>query len=223
MLKLNHRLALIASLVEAGQAVCDVGTDHGYLPAYLAKTGRCRSVTATDINKKPLESARANLNRLGVNSVRLIECDGLSGVTRQYADTVIIAGMGGEVIWGILSRCDFIKDNVNLILQPMTAAAQLRDYLAENGFGIIKEIGLTDNNKIYSVMVARFTGEYRTLGDTERLIGGITADTPQGRAYIQKQYNICQTCANDLLSVPEKADEQRRYALVAEQLKKLLD
>lgn len=221
MITLSTRLALIASLVEEGQTVCDVGTDHGYLPAFLAKSGKFPSVTATDIKIKPLESARSNLKRLGVANVELVLCDGLSGVTRQKADTVIIAGMGGEVISGILSRCDFIRDNVTLILQPMTAAADLRDYLAQNGFGVEREIPIKDNGKLYSVMVARFCGVFRTLDNVERLIGGITPDTQEGRAYIQKQYKICADCALALESVPEKADEHSKYFDTAQRLKNL--
>ena len=222
MINLSKRLALIASLVGEGASVCDVGTDHGYLPAFLSKSGKCRSVTATDIKTKPLESAKANLLRLGVDNVELVLCDGLSGVTREKADTVIIAGMGGEVISGIISRCDFIKDNVTLILQPMTAAAELRDYLYENGFEVMREIPLEENGKLYSVMVARFCGVFCTLDSVERLIGKITPETNEGRAYIQKQYRICNDCATALESVPEKAKEYAQYSQTAQKLKTLL-
>ncbi len=222
MINLSKRLALIASLVGEGTSVCDVGTDHGYLPAFLSKSGKCRSVTATDIKTKPLESARANLLRLGVDNVELVLCDGLSGVTRDRADTVIIAGMGGEVISGIISRCDFIKDNVTLILQPMTAAAELRDYLYENGFEVTREIPLEENGKLYSVMVARFCGVFGTLDSVGRLIGLITPETNEGRAYIQKQYRICNDCATALENVPEKAEDYTEFFETAHKLKSLL-
>lgn len=219
---LSKRLSVIASLVEDGQAVCDVGTDHGHLPAHLLKSGKYPSVTATDINLKPLQNAKENLERLGAQNVKLVLCDGLSGVTRDLADTVIIAGMGGEVISGIISRCDFIKDNVTLILQPMTAAAELRDFLYENGFEISKEIPVTENGKLYSVMVSRFCGVFRTLDSAERLIGKITAEHPVGRQYIQKQYKICKTCADSLSNVPYKADEYKAFFETAQKLEKLL-
>ena len=61
---LSERLKLIASMVPQGKSVCDVGTDHGYLPAALCLSGKYSSITATDIREKPLENARKNLEKL---------------------------------------------------------------------------------------------------------------------------------------------------------------
>ena len=38
-IKMNKRLSAIAALVKEGKGLVDVGTDHGYLPAYLAASG----------------------------------------------------------------------------------------------------------------------------------------------------------------------------------------
>ena len=54
MYNLSKRLSVIASLVKKGARVCDVGTDHGYLPIALKKSGLVSSVIATDIRKGPL-------------------------------------------------------------------------------------------------------------------------------------------------------------------------
>ena len=37
---LGPRLALCAALVREGVPLCDVGTDHAYLPIWLIKTGK---------------------------------------------------------------------------------------------------------------------------------------------------------------------------------------
>ena len=160
MINLSERLSLIYSLVPDNSSVCDVGTDHGYLPAALCLSGKMRSVTATDIREKPLENARENIRKLEADSVNLILCDGLDGVSKDLADVVIIAGMGGEVISGIISRCAFAKDtSVTFLLQPMTSADKLREYLSQNGFLIEKEIPIKENGKIYSVMQVRYCKE----------------------------------------------------------------
>ena len=138
--KLSERLSLIASLVPQGASVCDVGTDHGLLPAYLFLKGGMRSVSATDINEAPLERAKKSLKRYRAEGVNLILCDGLAEIDPALDDSVIIAGMGGEVIGGIIDRAEFLKsDKVTLILQPMTGADELRGYLAQNGFNIEAE------------------------------------------------------------------------------------
>lgn len=223
MIELSKRLSLIAELVNGGSSVCDVGTDHGYLPAFLYLSGRCKSVTATDINQKPLQSAKDNLKRLGAEGVKLVLCDGLEKVTRADADTVIIAGMGGEVISGILSRADFLRDDtVELILQPTTAAKELREYLAQNGFVIELEQALQENGKIYSIMRARFGGEPYKLSDTQAVIGILKPDCDDSIAYIKKQFKIADKCANDLKNVLRKQNEYNYFLKLSNDLKNIL-
>lgn len=223
MQDLSKRLGLIANFVKEGSSVCDVGTDHGYLPAFLYLSGKCKRVTATDINPKPLDSARANLKRLGADNVRLILCDGLADVNREIADTVIIAGMGGEVISGIIHRAAFLRDNtVELILQPTTAAKELRQYLAKNGFVVESEQAICENGKIYSVMLARFSGAPYVLSDKQSVIGILKPDCDEAMQYIEKQYKIAKKCARDLENVTRKQNEYNYYLKLSEELKNIL-
>ena len=223
MLELSKRLNLIASFVNEGSSVCDVGTDHGYLPAFLYLSGRCKSVIATDINEKPLLSARKNLERLDADGVRLVLCDGLSDVACENVDTVIIAGMGGEVISGIIDRAEFLRERaVSFILQPTTAAKELRQYLAKNGFAIEREQAIIENKKIYSVMQARFVGVPYKITDTQALIGILKPDTKAAQEYIKKQYRIAQKCADQLKMVEHKQDEYNKYLKVSKHLKEIL-
>ena len=223
MLELSKRLSLIASFVREGSSVCDVGTDHGYLPAFLYLSRKYKSVIATDINKKPLESAQKNLERLGATGVKLILCDGLADVTRQDADTIIIAGMGGEVISGIIDRAPFVRDGlVELILQPTTAAKELRQYLAKKGFVVEQERALAENGKIYSVMLVRFCGAPYTIDDTQAAIGILKPDCDEAVQYIEKQYKIASNCANNLKKVSHKQNEYNYYFKLSEELKNIL-
>jgi len=223
MQNLSKRLSLIASFVKEGSNVCDVGTDHGYLPAFLYLSKKCNSVTATDINPKPLASARKNLEKMGADGVRLVLCDGVSGVTRSDADTVIIAGMGGEVISGIIGRADFLRDEtVELILQPTTAAKELRLYLSKNGFAVEQEQAVVENNKVYSVMKAKFCGEKISLNAVEQAIGILKPETDEARQYIEKQYRIAHKCAIELEHVAQKAAEYDYYLNLSIQLKNIL-
>ena len=78
MHSLSDRLSLIMSFIPKGVSVCDVGTDHGYLPAALYLSGGFLSITATDISHSPIENAKKNFNKLGIKDVNLI-CLTLSG------------------------------------------------------------------------------------------------------------------------------------------------
>ncbi len=223
MKALSKRLALLASLVKSGSAVCDVGTDHGYLPAFLYLSGNMISVTATDIREMPLASAKANLERLGADGVRLLLCDGLDLVTRDMADTVIIAGMGGEVISGIIERAEFLRDStVELILQPTTAAKELRRYLSENGFEVQKEIAVSENGKVYSVMLASFTGKPYKLTAVQEFIGILKPDSDDAEEYILKQYLIAKKCADGLKSVADKQHEYQHFLNLSKELKNII-
>ena len=57
MVSLSKRLNAVASLVESGSSVADVGTDHGYIPVYLVENKISPFVVAMDINEKPLASS----------------------------------------------------------------------------------------------------------------------------------------------------------------------
>ncbi len=224
MRPLSNRLSLIASFTQENKNICDVGTDHGYLCAYFALSGKYGSVTATDINQKPLMNARKNLDKLGVENVKLVLCDGLSGVSRDEAQNVIIAGMGGEVISGIISRTPFLKDgSVRIILQPTTAAVFLREYLADNGFLVEKEAAVEENKKLYSVMAVRFTGEKRKLTEAQKRIGILDTGNEANVRYIQKQFNICQKCADDLKGICGKEEEYKKAFDCARELKAVLE
>ncbi len=223
MLELSKRLSLIAEFVNEGSSVCDVGTDHGYLPAFLYLSGKVKNVIATDINPKPLMSARKNIERLGADGVRLVLCDGLSGVEQENIDTVIIAGMGGEVISGIINRSAFLRnDAVTLILQPTTAAKELRIFLATNGFTVEREQALQENGKIYSIMLVKYNGAPYKLDNIQALIGILKPTDDAACEYITKQYRIAQKCAEQLKAAPSKQDEYNYYLKLSEDLKNIL-
>ncbi len=221
---LGPRLSLIASLVPKGAKVCDVGTDHGLLAAYLFLKGETVSVCATDINTLPLRRAEECIKRYGADGVRLMLCDGLCNVTKQDADTVIIAGMGGEVISGIIDRWEFSKDpSVTFILQAMTGTDHLRRYLAENGFNPLCETAVCEHRKVQSVILTRFDGKQRDIDTVQQLIGSVSADTPAGAAYIKKQYNRCFKCVRSLKNVPDRRAEYEYWHMACKELEKLLE
>lgn len=219
---LSDRLKVIASFVPKGKSVCDVGTDHGYLPAALCLSGDFKSVTATDIREKPLKKAAENLARFGANDVGLILCNGLSAVPYEKAETVIIAGMGGDVISGIIDRCPY-KEKSLFILQPMSAAPVLREYLASNGFEIKKETAVIDNKRIYPVMCCRFDGKKRVITSLQKRIGAIKPDTKANSDYIKRQLKIVDKCIEDLEKANINSDFLQENLNVREELIKVLE
>ena len=151
---LSPRLVAIASMVPKGAFAADIGTDHGYIPVWLVRNEICARVIASDIRPGPLDSARHSAAAYGVsNEIEFVLADGLEGCP-QTVDTVMIAGMGGENIAGILERAPWTKNDVLLLLQPMTKSFELRIWLKENGYKVIAERLVRDSGKIYPVIAA---------------------------------------------------------------------
>jgi len=156
-LKLPDRLAAIAGYIDEGSAVADIGTDHGFLPVYLAQNGLSRNIIASDISSGSLDSARRTAQKHGVaDMISFIVAPGLSGISGNGVDTIVIAGVGGETIAGILADAPWTnKHNVKLILQPQTKTDGLCIWLRENGY-IISDAKLTrDNGRFYVIMIAK--------------------------------------------------------------------
>lgn len=159
-IKLNPRLCAAAEFISPGAVGVDIGTDHAYLPAYLALNGKISRFTAADINEGPLLRAKETILKYGVqDKVFPVLSDGFSNIELSGVTDAVIAGMGGELICDIISNCaDERLKKVNLILQPMTNADSLRGFLYENGFEITGEKAVRDRRFIYCVMRAVYSG-----------------------------------------------------------------
>ena len=155
MVKLTGRLSAAAALCRRGVIVCDVGTDHALLACYLAQNG-AKEVIASDVKEGPLSAARRTIAEQGVTNVTAVLSDGLDRI--DYADDVVICGMGGELIMKIISGCRFLSEDTRFILQPMTKADTLRRELYRGGFDIIEERAVREGDRFYTVMLARYTG-----------------------------------------------------------------
>ena len=179
---LTKRLAACAAQVTPAGVVCDVGTDHAYLPAELLQSGRCTRAVATDIHAGPLEAARRTLTEAGVlEQAELFLCDGLEQVQPAGITDVVIAGMGGETIVHILENCPW-RRQVHLILQPMTKIPDLRLWLAQQGFGWSEQV-VQEGKKFYVILSARHTGTVRTLSPLEQEIGCVDWQIGSVRRY----------------------------------------
>lgn len=195
---LSKRLLAICALVEPGSAVADIGCDHGLLSIHLIQTGRAARVVACDINERPLQTAARNIERLGCSGISLRLGDGLSKIQPGEVQTVIIAGMGGELIAQIIDRAPFLLcGDYTLLLQPMTRAYALRQYLAEHGFAILQEIAVRDK-RLYTVLQARYTGRVQQPGGAFCAFGALDPGEPQAAAYIAKVKRDAAACLRDL-------------------------
>ncbi|MBR5808978.1 MAG: SAM-dependent methyltransferase [Clostridia bacterium] len=152
---ITPRLEMILRHVK-GKTCADIGTDHAYVPIKLAEAGI--KVIATDIMPGPLKIAAENVKKQNAD-VELRLGGGLSPIKKREVDTVIIAGMGGEMIEKIISEDKDKAKEVRLILQPMNRQAELREYLIKSGFNILEEDLAKEGFKVYNLIVAEYSDE----------------------------------------------------------------
>lgn len=156
-MKLSDRLTAIANMIPKNSIVADIGTDHGHLPIFLIKNNISKKVIGSDISKGSLDKIIEYVDGFGLgDKIDTRLGDGLEIIKPYEVDTVVIAGMGGLLIRDILEKDKKITNSViNFILQPMVASKELREYLINNNFDIIKEDLVKEENKYYEIIFAK--------------------------------------------------------------------
>lgn len=202
-MSVDNRLRKIAGMVLEGATVADIGTDHAYLPVFLVKQGIISKAFACDVVDGPLENAHDNIEKSGVSGITVRKGDGLNAVKPCEADTFIIAGMGGDLIARILSDAVWIKDEkYELILQPMTAVEDLREYLLKNGFEITLEQAVKSQGRIYTVMKVRFTGKVADCSPLFYFFGKLTDNIGEDElVYINRKRRIIANLAEEIKNI----------------------
>ena len=154
-INLSKRLQCIADKIEHGAVVADVGTDHGYIPAWLIQQGICSRVIASDIKPGPLQTAIKTAKNARVDDkIDFRLCSGLDAYKEDDFDTAIIAGMGGETVISILDACPWTKGK-KLIIQPQSKLPELRRWMGQNGFAVTDAELVYDTGRIYLVWQVR--------------------------------------------------------------------
>lgn len=155
-MELSKRLQTVSMAVTPGNRLADVGTDHGYIPIYLVKKGLCPKAYAMDVNKGPLARADEHIRQEMLSDrIETRLSDGLSKLSPEEADTIIIAGMGGELICRILREAShFLSAGKEFILQPQSEWFKVRHLLHDFGYHMEKEWFLKEEGKYYVVIKA---------------------------------------------------------------------
>lgn len=166
MVKLSNRLLAVASFVTDGNVLADVGTDHGYIPIYLLQEKRIPRAIAMDINEGPLKRAKEHIALYGLKDyIETRLSDGVAALTPGETDTVLVAGMGGGLVIHILEEgknvCMQAKE---LVLQPQSELERVRAYLWSNGYVILEEDMVLEDEKFYPMIHVA----YQNVVDTEK-------------------------------------------------------
>lgn len=156
---LSLRLKKVGEKVPQGARLADIGSDHAYLPSFLTLNGKISYAVAGEVVKGPYESAKKQVAKNLLSEKIIVRlANGLAAIHEDdHIDAITIAGMGGTLIRQILEnglKQGQLKKNETLILQPNIGERTLREWLMLNGYGIVDEEILEENDKIYEIIVA---------------------------------------------------------------------
>ena len=216
-MKLTDRLLKIASLVDNGKRIADIGTDHGYIPVYLLNQNKIQYAILGDVNKGPLENARKEVTRNKLqDKVDLRLGSGIEVLKENEVDE-IIAGMGGMLINNLLKANEKVAHTTEkLILQPMQAPEELRMFLYQNGYKILDEHLVREEHRLYEIIVCKYEGlEPQEIDPIYYEIGLklIQNNDPLLNDFIENKIRINQNVLKKLEGKEGQGIEDKRAAL----------
>lgn len=211
-LRLSQRLLTLANAVPENARLVDVGTDHAYIPIHLLQTQRISFAIAADIAVGPLETAKQNIaNYQLAHRIETRLSDGLAAIQAGEVDTVLIAGMGGQVQTAILEAKPDVVDRLKrIILQPMNAGHLVRKYLDQSGFTIVQEMCLEEDGRIYEVIIAEPAATQVDFeAEADALAGGSAVDVYAEFRHEPSRLQFAYEFGPLMLAKPNKLVEQR--------------
>lgn len=237
MIKLSKRMRMVASMVTAEGILADVGTDHAYVPIALMQEGKIKGAIAMDINEGPLARAKEHIAAAGLEScIQTRLSDGVSELTPGETDSVLIAGMGGELVIHILSEGQDVCTRAReLILQPQSEIYKVREYLRENRYQIVDEDMVQEEGKYYLSMKCIFDafpapvpmpspeGNFHGIGfpkSLEDMYGPVLLKKahPVLKDFLARQHTRLTQILKELGSQPESEKIRRRISEIKEKL-----
>ena len=189
MMELSNRLKAVANLVSQDVSLADVGTDHGYIPIYLMKTGKISKAIAMDVNAGPLKRAKDHIIEQDV-SIETRLSDGVSSLQVGEVDCVVVAGMGGSLTIHILEEGRQIFHTLReFVLQPQSEIKKVREYLFHNGYSIVEEDMIFEDGKFYPMMKV-VKGESEAYNAMELCFGKVLLKKqhPVLKQFLEKEY-----------------------------------
>ena len=169
---LSKRLARVLDFIGENDLVADVGTDHGYLLESCLNDKHVKFVQGIENKKGPFNRALSNLSKYIEEGIAVLSLsDGLTELDSSI-NTVVIAGMGGELISRIIENdIDKARKVDKLILEANSREFELRKFLSKNHFEIVDEAIVYDHSKYYEIIQTRYNSNSSELSTKSCFFG----------------------------------------------------
>ncbi len=188
MIILLKRLQAVADMIIEQQKLADIGADHALLSLYLLENQLVPGVIIGELGDGPYQrSLQAVQSSPMQDLISVRQGDGLEVLDRGEVQTVVLAGMGGDTICGILGRDDEkARSFGRYVFQPMSKAGVLRRYLSTQGWPIIREQLIWENNKYFLVIASEPGDTPYQMSELELELGQemLRADSEMKRKFL---------------------------------------
>lgn len=165
------RLDKIVDYVDENKVVADIGSDHGITAIKIYEEKNPKRVIATDISKNSLQKLVDKIKYNDYN-IETIVTDGIKELPKDVEE-IVISGMGGFLISKIIEEGMEIAQNAQkLILQANNSLEHLRKFLHKNGFEIVDESNVFEENFIYTIIVTKYIENVDRYDDENYYIYG---------------------------------------------------
>ena len=159
MNRLGKRLtALRDAVTEDYNDIWDVCCDHGFLGESLLALKRAKRIYLVDQLPVITHQLEARFSQYPKDQYVVFTCAAEELVFNKKQKTLaIISGVGGETVVDILSALALSNDleNIDFLLSPANQAYELRAYLRQQHYGLIKESVVFERRRGYELLLVR--------------------------------------------------------------------
>lgn len=208
----SKRLLAVASFVDDGVYLADVGSDHALLPIYLLQTNKIKWCQAIENKSGPYVRMKAAINEAGFSSY--VDCslsDGLDELNDEV-NSIVIAGMGGLKTIEILEKHkDKLSHVDTIIVDPHRDIAKVRKHVTALGYKIVDEKMIFEDKIYYSIIKFKRSDTPIKYNEEQYLFGPINLSK---KDEVFSDFLLLQKKKiNDILNGPNLNKEKREYYL----------
>lgn len=181
----TKRISAIADWIDCS-VLADVGSDHGLLCILALQQHKAKKAYAIDISDKPLKQARKNIEKAGLKEkIETRVENGLENL-EEDVDQIVMAGLGAATMMEILERN---PTDISLLLSPHKDVIELRAWLADHHYQIVREKMIEDSH-FYPLLEVKKTKERQPLDVEDLYCGKNVEPSVDYLSFLKREYQI---------------------------------
>ncbi len=134
--------------------LADIAADHCYISLLALENKKVDYVIASDLNKGPLETGKANIKEFGYeDKIETRLGSGLETIKIGEVESIIIAGIGGNLMLNLMQQeVEKLRSFKQLILQPQNEEIEVKRFIHSIGFSIKDESYVLEKGMRYIIL-----------------------------------------------------------------------